>query len=156
MEPRLASKEACQRFVALFAAYAPTGDSEALSRLLDAFLRILRRSPRITVSPCETAHPSASIQPLLGLKSRPRLSCCQCICSSMPCLSLSSASDIERTLRSACSANELMKAFRLACDHSPTCPCTEHVRLTLVTAVNPQRKLKAREIVRWMRSSHIG
>ncbi|CAL8466918.1 g6454 [Coccomyxa elongata] len=49
VEPRLASREACQRFVALFAAYAPAGDSEALSRLLDAFLRILRRSPRITV-----------------------------------------------------------------------------------------------------------
>jgi hypothetical protein len=49
VEPRLASREACQRFVALFAAYAPAGDSEALSRLLDAFLRILRRSSRITV-----------------------------------------------------------------------------------------------------------
>ncbi len=54
VEPRLASREACQRFVALFAAYAPAGDSEALSRLLDAFLRILRRSPRITVRPLPT------------------------------------------------------------------------------------------------------
>ena len=53
VEPRLAAREACQRFVALFAAYAPSGDSEALSRLLKPFLRILRHSKRITVSiPC--------------------------------------------------------------------------------------------------------
>ena len=49
VEPRLAQREACQRFVALFAAYAPAGDSEALSRLLKPFLRILRHSKRITV-----------------------------------------------------------------------------------------------------------
>ena len=52
MEPRLAAREACQRFVALFAAYAPSGDSETLSRLLKPFLRILRHSKRITVGPC--------------------------------------------------------------------------------------------------------
>ncbi len=49
VEPRLASRDACQRFVALFAAYTPSGDGEALVRLLDPFLRILRRSPHITV-----------------------------------------------------------------------------------------------------------
>ena len=49
MEPRLAAREACQRFVALFAAYAPSGDSETLSRILKPFLRILRHSKRITV-----------------------------------------------------------------------------------------------------------
>jgi len=54
VEPRLAAREACQRFVTLFAAYAPSGDSETLSRLLKPFLRILRHSKRITVSP---AHP---------------------------------------------------------------------------------------------------
>lgn len=53
VEPRLAAREACQRFVALFAAYAPSGDSETLSRLLKPFLRILRHSKRITVRiPC--------------------------------------------------------------------------------------------------------
>ncbi len=51
VEPRLAAREACQRFVALFAAYAPSGDSETLSRLLKPFLRILRHSKRITVRP---------------------------------------------------------------------------------------------------------
>ena len=55
MEPRLAQREACQRFVALFAAYAPSGDSEALSRLLKPFLRILRHSKRITVRPARLA-----------------------------------------------------------------------------------------------------
>lgn len=62
VEPRLASRDACQRFVALFAAHAPlNGDSEALSRLLDPFLRILRRSPRVSVrgplrwSSCDSA-----------------------------------------------------------------------------------------------------
>ena len=55
VEPRLAQREACQRFVALFAAYAPLGDSEALSRLLKPFLRILRHSKRITVSPTRSA-----------------------------------------------------------------------------------------------------
>jgi len=54
VEPRLAAREACQRFVTLFAAYAPSGDSETLSRLLKPFLCILRHSKRITVSP---AHP---------------------------------------------------------------------------------------------------
>ena len=52
VEPRLAAREACQRFVALFAAYAPSGDSETLSRLLKPFLRMLRHSKRITVRPC--------------------------------------------------------------------------------------------------------
>ena len=55
VEPRLAQREACQRFVALFAAYAPSGDSEALSRLLKPFLRILRHSKRITVRPTRLA-----------------------------------------------------------------------------------------------------
>ena len=55
MEPRLAAREACQRFVVLFAAYAPSGDSEPLSRLLKPFLRILLHSKRITVSYCR--HP---------------------------------------------------------------------------------------------------
>lgn len=49
LEPRLAQRDAVQRFVALFAAAAAAGDSEALARLLDSFLRLLRRSPKITV-----------------------------------------------------------------------------------------------------------
>ena len=50
VEPRLAGRDACARFVALFAAQrGPGADAEAQSRLLDPFLRILRRSPRISV-----------------------------------------------------------------------------------------------------------
>ena len=49
LEPRLAQRDAVQRFVALFAAAAAGGDSEALARLLDSFLRLLRRSPKLTV-----------------------------------------------------------------------------------------------------------
>lgn len=49
LEPRLAQRDAVQRLVALFAAAAAAGDSEALARLLDSFLRLLRRSPKITV-----------------------------------------------------------------------------------------------------------
>lgn len=53
LEPRLAQRDAVQRFVALFAGAAAAGDSEALARLLDSFLRILRRSPRVTVEVAE-------------------------------------------------------------------------------------------------------
>ena len=50
IEPRLAGREACGRFVALFAPHAAEGGAgEALPRLLDPFLRMLRRSPRIAV-----------------------------------------------------------------------------------------------------------
>ena len=50
MEPRLRQQDAVQRFVALFASYNQNPDSEALARLLDPFLRILKRSQKITVS----------------------------------------------------------------------------------------------------------
>ena len=53
LEPRLAQRDAIQRFVALFAGAAAAGDSEALARLLDSFLRILRRSPKVTVEVAE-------------------------------------------------------------------------------------------------------
>ena len=50
IEPRLRQQDAVQRFVALFASYNQNADSEALARLLDPFLRILKRSQKITVS----------------------------------------------------------------------------------------------------------
>ncbi|KAK9823005.1 hypothetical protein WJX81_005420 [Elliptochloris bilobata] len=53
LEPRLAQRDAVQRFVALFAGAAAAGDSEALARLLDSFLRVLRRSPKVTVEVAE-------------------------------------------------------------------------------------------------------
>jgi hypothetical protein len=71
VEPRLASRDACQRFVALFAGYTPSGDGEALLRLLDPFLRILRRSPRITARPIPlpaTVHNTAGTPFCPGIK----------------------------------------------------------------------------------------
>ena len=49
MEPRLRQQDAVQRFVSLFASYSQNADSEALARLLDPFLRIMKRSRKITV-----------------------------------------------------------------------------------------------------------
>ncbi len=49
IEPRLRQQDAVQRFVALFASYSQNADSEALARLLDPFLRIMKRSRKITV-----------------------------------------------------------------------------------------------------------
>ena len=49
LEPRLAQADAVQRLVAPFGGAAAAGDSEALARLLEPFLRLLRRSPRVTV-----------------------------------------------------------------------------------------------------------
>ena len=49
IEPRLRQQDAVQRFVSLFASYSQNADSEALARLLDPFLRILKRSQKITV-----------------------------------------------------------------------------------------------------------
>ena len=51
LEPRLRQQDAVQRFVALFASYSQNADSEALARLLDPFLRIMKRSRKITVRP---------------------------------------------------------------------------------------------------------
>ena len=50
IEPRLRQQDAVQRFVALFASYSQNADSEALARLLDPFLRIMKRSRKITVT----------------------------------------------------------------------------------------------------------
>ena len=49
MEPRLRQQDAVQCFVSLFASYSQNADSEALARLLDPFLRIMKRSRKITV-----------------------------------------------------------------------------------------------------------
>ena len=51
IEPRLTLRDPVERFVKLFASYSGTGGSDALAGLLDPFLRILRRSPQITVRP---------------------------------------------------------------------------------------------------------
>lgn len=49
IEPRLTQRIPVERFVRLFARYSDRGGSDELARLLDPFLRILRRSPQITV-----------------------------------------------------------------------------------------------------------
>lgn len=59
------------RFVALFASYSQNADSEALASLLDPFLRIMKRSRKITVWLC--VH--AAYLLLLGL----HLSFCICL-----------------------------------------------------------------------------
>ena len=49
LEPRLRQRDAIQRFVALFGSYSQNADSEALACLLDPFLRIMKRSRKVTV-----------------------------------------------------------------------------------------------------------
>lgn len=49
IEARLAHRDAIQRFVVLFSCYTGPGNNEALDRLLDPFLRILRRSRKVCV-----------------------------------------------------------------------------------------------------------
>lgn len=49
LEPCLRQRDAVLRFVALFASYSQKADSEALACLLDPFLRIMKRSRKITV-----------------------------------------------------------------------------------------------------------
>jgi hypothetical protein len=53
IEGRLSQSVA--KFVQLFNTYRTRGGSDALARLLDPFLRILKRSPQITV--CTHTHP---------------------------------------------------------------------------------------------------
>ena len=63
LEPRLRQRDAVLRFVALFASYSQNADSEALASLLDPFLRIMKRSRKITV--WVSVHPASLL--LLGL-----------------------------------------------------------------------------------------
>ena len=50
IEGRLSQQQSISRFVQLFNTYSSRGGSNALARLLEPFLKILRRSPQITVS----------------------------------------------------------------------------------------------------------
>lgn len=49
IEGRLSQQQSISRFVQLFNTYSSRGGSNALARLLEPFLKILRRSPQITV-----------------------------------------------------------------------------------------------------------
>ena len=50
IEGRLSQQQSIARFVQLFNTYSTRGGSNALARLLDPFLKILKKSPQITVS----------------------------------------------------------------------------------------------------------
>ena len=71
MEPRLRQQDAVRRFVSLFASYSQNADSEALARLLDPFLRIMKRSRKITV--CLSTFAGC----LYFVNKLPRMSCRQ-------------------------------------------------------------------------------
>ncbi|KAK9810498.1 hypothetical protein WJX72_011817 [[Myrmecia] bisecta] len=79
LEPRLAQRDAVQRFVSLFAAHSAPEDSEALDRLLGPFLRIMKRSPRITVEVAQAGLPAVLVELLKAASALTALSLLQMV-----------------------------------------------------------------------------